>query len=323
MAISTVSFESFNEQYENKKFYKVDRLDQVDKYLLAEMHGGKKCSPTNGDFISFLASRYSVIIFIEGSEHMKEILDESVIQTIMKLKGIASEARHKMRFFGWDTQNEYHTRIFMLYGQLTLAYLQHDVSRRFFSGVVAQDENGEKDDLAKVLTNLLSCLSQLEQNLPYVKENSANIQTLHHQMNSETTAAFPMRTKCMVSSLKQAQTIPGVDLAKTKMVWVCGLMHLTEMDTRPEANLDSLREELQNHKAVTMTPKEIHATEEPSLDEQLEGVKHGKLIVNHQSVAQDPEILVEAWERQIDFMKRLQPIYLNLLDLKNRLAEKT
>src|SRR6202030_4637650 len=110
---SSLSFDSFNEKYTQKKFYNVERLDQANKFLLADQHGDKKSNPTNGEFVSFLASQFRVILFVEGSECMEEILDETTIEEIMKTVRIDLTVRHKMHFFGWDALKE-STRSFEL-----------------------------------------------------------------------------------------------------------------------------------------------------------------------------------------------------------------
>jgi hypothetical protein len=308
MAISTVSFDYFDKQYQDKKLYNIPRLDQADKYLLGEMHAGKKCNPTNGEFISFLASKYFVICFVESYECMKEILDESVIQSIMKVKNIAPEVRNKMRFFGWDAQYAQKKRSYALMNQLSTKCTSHEIYREFLNNMTEESSDFiSKIDPVKaseVLQNHLPyLLSGLENNLPDVKKNSAEIQSLRSQYSSEIRATFPMRTACMVTSLNQAQVL---DPSETKMVWICGLTHLIERTNRAEENLGSLRKELQNHNAVAMIPNLIHVTEEPSVAEQMDLIKAGKKpTMNRRALEQDPEILVKEWEKTIDRIKNM------------------
>jgi len=305
MSISTVSFETFNEQYDHIKFYNTTHLDQAGKYLLSEKHGGKKSSPTNGEFVSFLASKFFVIYFAEGCECMEEILDESVIQTIMKMRGIAPGVRNKMRFFGWDARKETE-KMFTLFQQL-LAYCSvHEWDREILKAIKENMDGIFEVAPAIASETLHTWLSLLEGKLPDVKNNCAIIHTLQVELDSEVISTFPIRTKKMTSSLNQSHDIKVLDPAETKMVWICGGAHLNELDNRPEFNLDPLREELQNHNAVTMAPRLIHATEEPNLDEQHKLALEGKMMMNYQALNCNPEHFVQEWEETINHIRFLQ-----------------
>jgi hypothetical protein len=305
MAISPVSFESFREKYQGETFYNVTQLDQADKYLLAEAHGGKKSNPTNGEFISFLASKYFVICFCESHECMEEILDESVIQSIMKVKNIAPEVRNGMKFFGWDARKELE-EAHKLQKQLFIACQLNEIDREGLN-CIKKGLKGISEGDPFIASNLLNVwLDFLEKKLPDLKENSAKIQTLQRQLDSEVTATFPKRTAKMVTSLQLADKITFPNPSEIKKVWVCGLTHLMQMNRHVELNLDPLYQALQEHKAVAMAPKLIRAVEEHSLDEQRKlQAQEGKMAYNYQTVKRNPEKLLKEWEETIDRIRNM------------------
>jgi hypothetical protein len=303
---SPLSFDHFNEKYVEKKFYNAAQLDQVDKFLLAETHGSKKSNPTNGEFVSFLASQFPVILFVEGVECMEEILDESVIQHLMDKFCIAPEARDKMRFIGWDARKE-SENAFQLHSELLQCGYVMQMDDQTIKSVkdrmpVLMDGSV---DLTIIQDTLKSTLSILERNFPKAKKNCEKIQTLRPQLAAEIIRTFPIRTETMISSLRQSGELILSFASKVKMVWTCGTAHLLEKSHDERLNLDPLREELHNHRAVTMIPLQVDKIEEYSSEEQRRFGSEGKMAANYPTLKHDVEDHLANWTQTIALLKKL------------------
>ncbi|MGC2594921.1 MAG: hypothetical protein WA347_01420 [Rhabdochlamydiaceae bacterium] len=298
------TFDSFNEKYEGKKFYNISQLDQANKFLLGEYLGGKKSNPTNGEFISFLASQFLVILFVEGRECMVEIQDESTIQRLMDRLCIAPEVCNKIRFFGWDATQEIE-KAFQLQNKLFECASVLQINDQMINLIKDQipglmDGDIDRSLLPKALTMWISVL---EGNFPKVKESCEKIQTLQLQLDAEIINTFPVRTEKMISSLQQADGLILTSTSEIKMVWTCWEGHLRDLRKDLE-NLDPLRDELHKHKAVAMAPYQIDKVEEYSFEEQRRLITDGKMGKNYGMLNLDPEQFLAEWEYTIDLLKR-------------------
>jgi hypothetical protein len=249
---------SFTEKYRTT-FYNASALDQVDEFLLGESHFGKRSDPLNGTLISSIASKFPVILFLEGYACMQEILDESKIQKIMFRFCISQDVRKNIRFIGWDARRKMQ-KCNELHRQLCQS---KDLIKRHERTLLSAKN--------PLLLMDLAIREKVKEVLKELKLEQQKVQDLRVRLEAEMIKSFPFRTKNMVSSLQRIkELIPEQSPCERVIaIWICGSSHLKESKKEKAFNLDSLRMELENHKAVLMIPNKQDKGEEFSLDEKI------------------------------------------------------
>lgn len=265
---NAVSFSTLKEKFSKKTFYNASSLADVDIYLLGEFHGSKKSSPTNGELISFLASKNSIILFLESYELLKEVSDESSVHAIMDKLCINPAVRNNIRFFGWNLKMDPKIKNILD----SLVFIRNCIEIDSQTLKIANDSNFP-DPMTQPWLNEIGQQEKMVLVLQQVEERLLKNDQIRKKLNSlllsELENRFPFQTANMISALKVAKMFPG------KTVFQCGAGHLYPLSSA--YNLNPLWEELSNHKAVSLIPNDIEKYEDLTTAEKIELIQEGKI----------------------------------------------
>jgi len=248
-------------------------LEDVNIFLLGENHDSQECKELNGNFISKMARNEQITVFIEGSPFSSPFAHPEKYKPEKYIDPCCSVV-----FYGWDVSSEIMSTIgnppriqrlvveglrgvYLTMRKLMKEMIKCKESQAKLEKAICNSSNkieeekfskmlDDKKDRAKLIAIKFRELQESEIKL----EKEIGIGVASPESVRET---FPARTKAMVTTLQQLRSERCIE---GKIFFIAGAAHLKTPETDvaiEEYNLESLHEELLQHKAAILIPKMI------------------------------------------------------------------
>lgn len=263
----------FLNEFNVVKSFNVVDIQDVDLFLFASQHENNAVNALIGAGISQIAQNNdNVVIYVEGISKSGElVVDKSFL---LQYLNIDPAFHHKVHFYSWDLKNEAGHSLFTdnaeeeidrltdVLETLEDAYDEVESQlEEFFPELwdpkiqrsYTPKEQQELNYLLKAHGALIENKLSVANKLKEVTVNSKQIDA----------ASFPYRTQSMISSLQDINLIKSQFAGKTASVFVAGCSHLCpEQGTGAYFDISPLYHELQNHRAMILSPKGITPQED-------------------------------------------------------------
>lgn len=265
--------------YKEFKRFNISSPEDASIYLVAEEHSDQKSHTMQASLINYLASQGPVIVLHEGLE-AGEILGDEFKDGILHIRYLNSSYKSNIIFVGWDVSEEAIRSIGTpehLLDRIAKNVLESESkSKELFQeineiapGILKDrlDINIEfnifttlEEQKCKVVSDLIIGLVKINkiviegmQKYDELKENPIKEGAIEE--------TFPQRTKAMITSLSQIDTIKkNLGIENAKVVVIAGIKHIKtdkEDIANPNYDLSSLYLELEKHKSIILIPPHI------------------------------------------------------------------